>query len=536
MAIQSQPSRISEPFAGSGTKNVIPATNATPSASQAASWASGFPPECSQPISAGGCPVPRDDMNGVLNWLSQGFAFKQDGGVWEWSALADYDIGRIVRGSDGLLYQSKAQSGPGLTAGMQDPTADDGTYWQAPFAKTMPPLENSGAIATTKWAVDVFGSMTLYVDTANGNDANDGRSQSAALKTIGQAISLAGMYGTSKFKICLFAGTYSENVELSQQDVALELHGNATISGTFYVRNGSSVLLTDNGDGYALSVSTSSTGAVFGVIEQSLFVATVPLSIADASSAFVGIQVSNSSTAWFGSAASVNITATNLSHVAVLVYNGSSVMFGGNVTIGGTKASGGVYAERSSTILFYGGLTIGDMMSWGAAVRAGEGSSIAFQDTSVFLNGTNQQYANTVLASRGSVIYGINSTIQIYTKAAHQNAISASVSSTVMFETCTTSITFGSGADRGLYAEICGAIQFYSGSVSFSGTVGTATAAALTNSMIAMNGGVAVSGTVTGTRYLAQRGGQINVDGGGANVFPGSAAGSASATSYGYYA
>jgi hypothetical protein len=130
MAIQSQPSRISEPFAGSGTKNTIPATNATPSASQAASWASGFPPECSQPISAGGCPVPRNDMNGVLNQLSQDFAFRQDGGMWAWSASADYDTQRMVRGSDGLLYWSVAQSGPNV-GGAQDPTTDNGTYWQA---------------------------------------------------------------------------------------------------------------------------------------------------------------------------------------------------------------------------------------------------------------------------------------------------------------------------------------------------------------------------------------------------------------------
>lgn len=124
MAIQSQPSRISEPFAGSGSKNTIPATNATPSASQAASWASGFPPECSQPISAGGCPVPRNDVNGVLNQISQDYAFRQDGGIWEWSALADYDTSRIVRGSDGRLYFSVAQSGPSIAAGAQNPTLD----------------------------------------------------------------------------------------------------------------------------------------------------------------------------------------------------------------------------------------------------------------------------------------------------------------------------------------------------------------------------------------------------------------------------
>lgn len=131
MAIQAQPSRIPEPFAGSGTKNTIPATNTAPSASQAASWASGFPPECSQPISSGGCPVPRNDVNGALNQLSQDYAFRQDGGVWEWSASADYDASRIVRGSDGKIYVSSVQSGPGM-GGAHNPVAADGAqYWQA---------------------------------------------------------------------------------------------------------------------------------------------------------------------------------------------------------------------------------------------------------------------------------------------------------------------------------------------------------------------------------------------------------------------
>ena len=43
MAIQTEPTRIQIPFADSGTKNTIPATNSTPSASQAASWTDGFP-------------------------------------------------------------------------------------------------------------------------------------------------------------------------------------------------------------------------------------------------------------------------------------------------------------------------------------------------------------------------------------------------------------------------------------------------------------------------------------------------------------
>ena len=188
MAIQSQPSRIPEPFAGSGTKNTIPATNATPSASQAASWASGFPPECSQPISAGGCPVPRNDVNGALNQLSQDFAFRQDGGIWEWSALADYDTQRIVRGSDGLLYWSVQQSGPGFAAGAVDPTADDGTYWGSILTKTPASGDNSNNVATTSWINSrlsgfLFGISDIYIDGANGSDDNDGFTQQTPIKT-----------------------------------------------------------------------------------------------------------------------------------------------------------------------------------------------------------------------------------------------------------------------------------------------------------------------------------------------------------------
>ena len=219
MAIQSQPSRISEPFAGSGSKNVIPATNSTPSASQAASWASGFPPECSQPISAGGCPVPRDDMNGIFNQLSQDYTFRQDGGVWEWSASADYDLQRIVRGSDGVLYFSAAQSGPGLASGAKDPTADDGTYWSALKTATMPASDSSKATATTEW-VNAWDAAQqpasrIYVNGTSGNDSNSGLSPSTAKKTIAGAVSYYQNMTRPVYKIVgirIAPGTYPETL------------------------------------------------------------------------------------------------------------------------------------------------------------------------------------------------------------------------------------------------------------------------------------------------------------------------------------
>lgn len=130
MAIQTEPTRIQIPFADAGTKNVIPDTNSTPSASQAASWTDGFPAQCSLPLSAGGIPPARADFNGILNTMTQSERFTQEGGVWEWDASVDYAAKRLVLGSDGLLYWSVAQSGPNV-GGAQDPTADDGTYWTA---------------------------------------------------------------------------------------------------------------------------------------------------------------------------------------------------------------------------------------------------------------------------------------------------------------------------------------------------------------------------------------------------------------------
>lgn len=148
MAIQNEPTRIQIPFADSGTKNVIPDTNPTPSASQAASWTDGFPTQCSLPLASGGIPPARADFNGVFNTMSQSIRFGQEGGVWTWDATVDYAANRVVLGSDGLLYWSVAQSGPNV-GGAQDPTTDDGTYWGTPSMPTMPAGDDSQAVATT---------------------------------------------------------------------------------------------------------------------------------------------------------------------------------------------------------------------------------------------------------------------------------------------------------------------------------------------------------------------------------------------------
>lgn len=153
MAIQNQPGFIPAPFANSGTKNVIPETMPTPSASAAASWTDGFPTVCSLPLASGGIPPARADFNGLLNIITQAQAFYQSGGIYGWDATIDYGPNRLVLGSDGLLYWSMAQSGPNTGAGAVNPTTDDGTYWGTPSMPTMPAGDDSQAVATTGFVV-----------------------------------------------------------------------------------------------------------------------------------------------------------------------------------------------------------------------------------------------------------------------------------------------------------------------------------------------------------------------------------------------
>ena len=193
MAIQTEPTRIQIPFADSGTKNVIPDTNSTPSASQAASWTDGFPSQCSLPLSAGGIPPARADFNGIFNTMSQSIRFGQEGGVWAWDATVDYAANRVVLGSDGTLYWSVAQSGPNV-GGAQDPVADT---------------------SFTYWVPNQF-PKDLYVDAVNGDDSNDGFSAATAKKTYAAVKTVIqnryANYGNRLITVHFASGTYNETI------------------------------------------------------------------------------------------------------------------------------------------------------------------------------------------------------------------------------------------------------------------------------------------------------------------------------------
>lgn len=243
MAIQNEPTRISTPFADSGTKNVIPETMAQPSATAAASWQAGFPTVCSLPLSAGGIPPARNDFNGLFNQLSQTARYLQDGGVYRWSEDVDYGTWRLARGADTLLYYSIAQSGPNTSAGPQDPMLDTShTYWVAPKVPTMPLEDNSRSAASTEWVRTLGSSETLpadlYVDPVNGSDSNSGESAAEAKKTVSAVLAKITSYSKKSAgatTVHLAPGTYTSNLTgVSGVSIDYVCASGAIINGGFF--------------------------------------------------------------------------------------------------------------------------------------------------------------------------------------------------------------------------------------------------------------------------------------------------------------
>lgn len=120
-----EPSKIPAAWAWDGDINTIPATDP---GNGLASWERGYPIETQTPIAAGGTPPRRQDMNGALNALSKAQLWYQQGGLWEYDAYTDYEVGNHIL-ENGSLYYCIAANGPSGT--VKSPSADtSGTYWK----------------------------------------------------------------------------------------------------------------------------------------------------------------------------------------------------------------------------------------------------------------------------------------------------------------------------------------------------------------------------------------------------------------------
>lgn len=571
MAIQTEPTRIQIPFADSGTKNVIPDTNSTPSASQAASWTDGFPAQCSLPLSAGGIPPARADFNGILNAMTQSERFTQEGGVWAWDATVDYGTNRLVLGSDNVLYWSVAQSGPNV-GGAQDPTTDNGTYWQAPYAKTMGLAAKSTALATTEWVKDLAGAI-VYV-SPSGNDSNDGLTSSTPVKTLAQASIIAKRSpGTQKSfaRISLAAGSYSGALINSAGFLLFRMEGdisitgdiniednasvffdgpsyNLTISGNVYVATGSSLLCnastwTQTGSIDVVRFSSIRiTGTASVTNSDSFAIRCSMLSEADFSGN-ASLTVSNSSLPAFyalGSSScrflgNLSVVANGVSGYSAIEIHSSSLEVAGKVTVSGSSSAGCISCIYNSYFFVSGGIDASTTTQNGPALTISFESFAIIRGDCNFDSATNT--GRVISLNCGSLLSDLGTDTMKLT-ARSGGGVLLEVNNGRITASCGIQFISATGisSSRAIYVYNCGVAQFLASSeFSVSGTYTAYVVQSGGCSMLEVATTKSVSGTPTGQRYYADRGGQINVGGAGANRLPGTVAGSVNSGSFGYY-
>lgn len=551
MAIQNEPSRITIPFAASGTKNTIPETQSSPSASQAASWTDGFPAQCSLPLSAGGIPPARADFNGIFNAITQSERFTQEGGVWLWNNAVDYAASRMVLGSDGKLYWSVAQCGPNV-GGAVDPTTDSGAYWvklpsmadiaaQGFATQGWVASQNyatqtwvgSQGFATQTW-VKTISVATVYLDPA-GSDSNDGLSAATAVATFAKAVEIAGGLPSSAGRdmvVQVAAGTYTGELAVANTQCLLVLQGDVTINGRITTTNSRLLVY---GPSHTLTVATSSAYAAVEISRNSYASFGCILTVSQGSTGN-GIVVSFCSRADFDG--NVNVGGSGTGYAMAAITTGSFSNFsGGFSSFGNTGYASGIIISDGSNAVFGNGIWIGEgAISGYAGLYVSNSSSCAITGGAVSLRSGSNTGSVIDIATCSSLIIEANVTsVTLLTYGSSGEIIAVTRGSTFVYNT--TGGLYLGPSEANLTAAI---LSSHGSSVSFldSGNIGidgtySSVVWCLANSTVFWSNQKTSSGSATGRRYNANICSSIYVDGGGQNIIPGSAEGTL--YNYSYY-
>lgn len=117
-----QPTIFDDEPATSAEVNSIPQTGGADVLDLTKLWPDAF----EVPLSAGGLPVLRKDMNALLAMLLQNVYFMQVGGVYLYDATKVYTVGtRVLHGTE--FYKCIQVNGPATSVGIVAPDSEDGT-------------------------------------------------------------------------------------------------------------------------------------------------------------------------------------------------------------------------------------------------------------------------------------------------------------------------------------------------------------------------------------------------------------------------
>lgn len=149
--------------AGAGFIRAVPVASQIGVQNGAASYTTGFPPNCFTAVAAGGAPPFGQDFNGVLNPVTAWNQWQQAGGPIVYDSTFQGDIGGYPMGA---LIQLSA-GGPSFVS-----TVDNNTVTPAVGASGWMPAPSFGGNITT---IDATGTLTSYgaglvlVNAASGN-------------------------------------------------------------------------------------------------------------------------------------------------------------------------------------------------------------------------------------------------------------------------------------------------------------------------------------------------------------------------------
>lgn len=538
MAIQNEPTRIQIPFADSGAKNVIPDTNPTPSASQAASWTDGFPTQCSLPLASGGIPPARADFNGVFNTMSQSIRFGQEGGVWTWDATVDYAANRVVLGSDGLLYWSVAQSGPNV-GGAQNPTADTAhVYWSTMPTLTPSLADDSSKAATTEWVKDLA-VAPVYL-ASNGSDSNDGLSAATAVQTFAAAVDRAKSLPKPVAVIIVAAGSYTGGFSVVDFNCFCIAQGGVSITGdvelyngTFSIGASNTYTFTINGNLKASSNARFSTDGNLTIVSsngKACYVEALSFLYVGKNLSITANDIEQAITASKSSliyvVGATDVTGTGVD-IALNISSGSTSILNSLRIHDITSVSRvAITCNAISNLFLYGNLTIETSSIAKEPLLVDENSLVRINGNVSISNSGN---SSPVLVMKGSVFLFFGSSFSITSTGNNFNIISSINGSTCIFSG-SVSIN-ATRATHCFYAELNSFISFFGFTVS--GTFSGMIMLSARNAIINLSGSSSYGGRASGTKYTAYLCGAIFLSGIDPATLPGTG-GSAKASSFGY--
>lgn len=153
-----KPSYIPTPFASQGQKNTIPVAD---QGNYLASWSLGFPPVTSEPLSEGGLPPTRLDVNGALNVLSAFVYYLQVGGLFTFdpdlsSYIGGYPNGMMLWYNDGTNVYPLVSTKNNNTDNFISNPSYIGTSW----VKITPTVSDINVILETLYPVG-----SIYIGT-----------------------------------------------------------------------------------------------------------------------------------------------------------------------------------------------------------------------------------------------------------------------------------------------------------------------------------------------------------------------------------